>query len=1105
MGGTRLFCAHATATTRTSSPMRTETARMTAPQPRVFISYQRSDEPFARRVREHLAAHAVDTWMDQYDIPVGAYWPDEIDKGLGSSDIVVGILSPDAVESRNVKNEWDWAIANDKRLLLLQVQPCVIPHRYVSINFIDATQPDLAPALDALLRTLGVAAPTAGPVATVDTTALPAAMRHAGRTRSRPRLAEPLVVGREPEQELLRERLERAMAGAGSVVLLGGEAGIGKTTLASWLAWLAEERGCASLSGGCYDLSTTPPYGPWLELLTGWPDPALLPPVPDDLRGNDAFARFPSEHALYARVQELLEAASDTRPLVLRLEDLHWADPASLALLRYLGRQLGSARVLIVGTYRTDELHRRHPLTPLLPLLAREVGAVRVELGRLSDAAIDELVQQRYHLDPTDRDRLVAVLRQHAGGHALYLGELLRTLEETGVIARRGDGTWALGDIGRVPIPTLVQEVIEGRVARLSAAAQAALTFAAVIGHDVPIELWSRAGEQSEDELLEAVDQAVEAHLLTMTPDGARVQFAHALIREALYESVLPLRRRLWQRRIADALIDTASPDPDAVADHLRAAGDPRAAEWLLRAADRATASFAWRGAAQRLEAALELTDDATERGWLLHRIGRLWRFPDPARALRYLDEAVDVARETGDATLHAYALAALGQAKCFNGDARSGLELLRQGADLIDALPADHVWSRPGLVDWVAGSMVNRSLRDRDSAAPLPAVMNPMRGVHILWEALLGYHSRAIEIGESFVRQAATHERLIGASEDAVGDAWFGLGTAYAMTGRPEQAARAMLAAIANAERRGSYVALAGRTFNYYQNVLLRYHTTDLDQRARYLEIVDTARTAAAEAMTRLRPELIAIIEGHWDAVPEMTRAVETQNAVPFSNVVNSLAIVARYTGEPDVAHRLIRRVLPDGPATAPGGASAYQGLELIHLAIELALDAGDLDAAQAWLDAYERWLDWTGAVVWRPYQALVRSRHARLAGDLEGALALATTALDLASEPRQPLAVLAAQRQLGELLTEAARYAEAGERLREALDLAHACAAPYELALTQIALAELQLATGATDDARDLLDDARATCERLGTRPALQRIAALQGRADASSTTIP
>jgi pimeloyl-ACP methyl ester carboxylesterase len=129
---------------------------MSANQSQVFISDQRTDGDVARHVRAHLAAAGVATWMDEYDIPVGAYWPDEIDKGLTASDIVVGILSPEAMTSRNVKNEWDWAIQNDKRLVLVRVAPTVIPHRYVSINFIDATDPDPTAALASLLAALGI-------------------------------------------------------------------------------------------------------------------------------------------------------------------------------------------------------------------------------------------------------------------------------------------------------------------------------------------------------------------------------------------------------------------------------------------------------------------------------------------------------------------------------------------------------------------------------------------------------------------------------------------------------------------------------------------------------------------------------------------------------------------------------------------------------------------------------------------------------------------------------------------------------------------------------------------------------------------------------------
>jgi pimeloyl-ACP methyl ester carboxylesterase len=133
--------------------------------PQVFISYHRADLAVAEQVRAHLLKNGVKTWMDHYDIPTGAYWPDEIDRGLNHSQLVMGLLSPDAVASRNVKNEWDWALQNDKQLILLMTRPCVIPHRYVSINFLDATTADLSAALDELLRVPGLAPrPTEFPV-----------------------------------------------------------------------------------------------------------------------------------------------------------------------------------------------------------------------------------------------------------------------------------------------------------------------------------------------------------------------------------------------------------------------------------------------------------------------------------------------------------------------------------------------------------------------------------------------------------------------------------------------------------------------------------------------------------------------------------------------------------------------------------------------------------------------------------------------------------------------------------------------------------------------------------------------------------------------------
>ena len=134
---------------------------MTEHGSQVFISYHRADLAVAERLRAHLLESGVKTWMDHYDIPAGAYWPDEIDHGVNQSDLVVGLLSPESTASRNIKNEWDWSIQNDKRLILLMTRPCAIPHRYVSINFSDATTDDLSAVLDALMQAPGLKPRTA--------------------------------------------------------------------------------------------------------------------------------------------------------------------------------------------------------------------------------------------------------------------------------------------------------------------------------------------------------------------------------------------------------------------------------------------------------------------------------------------------------------------------------------------------------------------------------------------------------------------------------------------------------------------------------------------------------------------------------------------------------------------------------------------------------------------------------------------------------------------------------------------------------------------------------------------------------------------------------
>ncbi|HEU5422148.1 MAG TPA: AAA family ATPase, partial [Nitrolancea sp.] len=459
------------------------------------------------------------------------------------------------------------------------------------------------------------------------------------------------LVGRAREQAILREALDAALAGRGSVVLIGGEAGIGKTALAESLLTDAAGQGALVLVGRCYDLAATPPYGPWAEALNRAPRVEALPPPPD-LSGAGAVA---SQATIFAAVRDALAARAAARPLALLLEDLHWADPTSLDLLRVVARGLADTPLLLLATYRADEIDRRHPLYALLPALVREARAARLDLRALDEAALHALVAARYALPPPAATRLVAYLHSRAEGNPFFAGELLRALEEEQQLRRDGVA-WALGDLPALAVPPLLRQVIDARLDRLGEAARELLAVAAVIGQKVPLELWATVAGAGEDALVDLTEHAAEAHLLLPTLDGAR--FAHALIRETLYEGTLPLRRRVLHRRVAEALLADPDPDPEAVAHHLQQAGDARAPAWLEQAGARAQHAFAWLTATERYESALALleqrADDPARRGWLLFRLAMVGGYADERRSLAWLDAAVPLLAAAQDPALAA-------------------------------------------------------------------------------------------------------------------------------------------------------------------------------------------------------------------------------------------------------------------------------------------------------------------------------------------------------------------------------------------------------------------------------------------------------------------
>jgi DNA-binding CsgD family transcriptional regulator/tetratricopeptide (TPR) repeat protein len=907
----------------------------------------------------------------------------------------------------------------------------------------------------------------------------------------------PLLVGRERELGVLRQQLEMALAGQGSLVLIGGEAGIGKTALAEGLCQEAAAQDALVLVGRSYDLTETPPYGPWVEVFDRLRQLEAIPFLPAAFSRRGTVDAVDSQAALLQQVEDFVRVLASQRPLILLLEDVHWADPASLDLLRFLARRLHDMRLLAIVTYRSEEVAQQHPLAPLLPLLVREARAARLDLRPLSEAAVRTLVADHYHLADTDASRLAGYLRDRGEGNPLFIGELLRALEETEVLRHAGD-RWTLGPLAAIQVPPLLRQVIGGRVSRLDGERQRLLGMAAIIGQEVPYALWATAAGVDEEHLLEVITAAEAAHLMVEQPDGSGASFTHALVREALYEDARPSQRRRWHQRVGEALAALPHADPDAVAHHFQRAGDTRAVAWLLRATDRAQRAYAWLTAADRLDAALALTEadgsTSAERAWLLFRLAGLRTLEGGGHVIPLLDEAIRAAVAGEDRALAAYALCLRGFQQFWAGERRRGLTEMEAGVEALDALP-DTERER------LAKTLASGTYTDIDDP----------HGTFALHLAHVGRFAEAEARAAPLLDEA---EHIGGADQQGDTsyrhlDVYTALLHINAFLGRPAEAQRAAQRARAALEAVENHWFTGLVAFRELALVILPYRTDALAEREAVAEVTAAAWQRAGGAQPRTlsqgaRVDLL-FLEGEWDEIGPVVDAVLATYAwatVQYRPTVGRL-LLAR--GETEKAWALVRAELPDGAGTAPGANIFREGFAAHQLAAALALDAGELETAKQWLDAADSWLDWSGSVLGMPEQQILWARYHRQVDDRGQAYACAERALALATEPRQPLALLAAHRLLGELDTEAGQYDDATTRLDESLRLADACRAPYERALTLLAMAEMHARRGERGEAERLLDAVRAICAPLAARPTLARADALASRLTVTQSPPP
>ncbi len=380
------------------------------------------------------------------------------------------------------------------------------------------------------------------------------------------------LVGRDREIEGLRRAWSAAAAGRGGMVLISGEPGSGKTRLARELVDYARITGGAALQGGCYELEAATPYLPFVEALRTWvhgsSDDELRAAVGDagteisrlapELAGR--IGPFPDGPALSAAEQRLrlfdgvarcFFKLAQRAGLLLFLDDLQWADQASLGLLHYLVRLIGRERVLILGCYRETDLDRSHPLAEALDTWNRERVASRVQLRRLDAAATSAMLKVLLGQSEVTEE-LAADIHRETEGNPFFIEEIVKTLIDEGQIVCEVGG-WCRRDTAELVLPQGVKAAIGRRLDHLSEPTTEVLRTAAILGKSFQFAELAAVADRSEDELLDAVDEAVAAQLLE-TGAGESVAFTHDKIREVLYHELNPIRRRRLHYRVAEGL-----------------------------------------------------------------------------------------------------------------------------------------------------------------------------------------------------------------------------------------------------------------------------------------------------------------------------------------------------------------------------------------------------------------------------------------------------------------------------------------------------------------------------------------------------------------------
>ena len=476
-----------------------------------------------------------------------------------------------------------------------------------------------------------------------------------------------VFVGREREFAELGAGLDDALSGRGRLFLIVGDPGIGKTRLADEICGVGQARGAQALWGRCWEGGGAPAYWPWIQIVRGvlrsepehqlaaetgaahiaqlFPEFREQPQIP----GEPQPAALDPEHArfpLFDAVTRLLLRAATRRPLILVLDDLHAADPPSLLLLEFLGRELREIPLLLIGTYRHIDIERHPERAQILGAVARY--GHRLPLAGLTEPEVARLIENTYACTPAPE--LVSAVYRTTEGNPFFIDEVVRLL-----VAEQGARLTASGPPDKLQIPHGVREAIRERMRPLSATCRQVLAVAAAIGREFDVACLEHAGALPPDAVLDVLSEATTGGIVA--PVGgqlARYTFNHALFRETLYDELSPAQRLRLHRRIGEVIeqlyVHDLEPHLAELAHHfLQASADgdvEQAITYSTKAGRRAAAQLAYEDATAHYEHALQRSQAPDARRCeLLVALGGVQRASSSADARETFQRAAEVAR----------------------------------------------------------------------------------------------------------------------------------------------------------------------------------------------------------------------------------------------------------------------------------------------------------------------------------------------------------------------------------------------------------------------------------------------------------------------------